>query len=310
MPDRISGMEMALHAIVTDINTVPEALRTEYTEKDGKFFLNVEPVDGFKLENVDGLVNALSAERTLKDRAEAALKQFKDIDPKTARSAIEAITAYGDLTPQQVQALQEEVANLRAIDPTKEAGKLAEAQVSAAVAAAKAEAERVFGTEKTTLAEQLNGLTALNEGLKGQLKDLLVGNQVKAEIARLKVVPGLEPAAEMLASQSIRTVEKDNAFQVVVIDKDGNPRMKLGENNSLVPFTVTDLMDELKKTTPGLFQAEDKGGVGIQPGRHAPGTGGISNPWSKEAWNQTEQAKLRLSNPTLAAQLKAQAGVS
>jgi hypothetical protein len=59
---RISGMDM-LKAVVTDLNTVDEAHRPFYVEKNGKFVLNVTPVDGFRTRQRQGLKTALGAER-------------------------------------------------------------------------------------------------------------------------------------------------------------------------------------------------------------------------------------------------------
>jgi predicted nucleic acid-binding Zn-ribbon protein len=59
-----------------------------------------------------------------------------------------------------------------------------------------------------------------------------------------------------------------------------------------------------------LFSIEDKGDKfkfkGAKPGEGADGGGnkGITNPWSKESWNLTEQGRILKENPELAAQLK------
>src|SRR4051794_12788266 len=52
---------MPLALIVEKLDAVPEALRGEYTEKDGKFYLNVDGLDAHP--DTAGLRNALKAER-------------------------------------------------------------------------------------------------------------------------------------------------------------------------------------------------------------------------------------------------------
>ncbi|WP_298962239.1 hypothetical protein [uncultured Methylobacterium sp.] len=294
-----------LDAVVTDINTVPEALRPSYKEDNGKFVLQVRKVDGFALENITGLTNALSAERTLKETAEAALKPFKDIDANTARQAIALVSQYGDVTPEKAKQLATDFARLSAIDPSKEADRLAGEKVETAVNAARTE----FGTKETQYQGQIEALQGGVEKLKGQLRTLMVGNVVKGEIGKLGPVPGNELAIELLAERQIKTVEKDGQFEVQVLGEDGNPRFKL-EGTALVPFTVSDLMAEIKEKSPGLFAAENKGGIGITPGTGPSRSATQGNPWTKEAWNRTEQAKITKSNPTEAARLKAQAGVA
>lgn len=68
---------------------LPEPLQAEYMQQeDGNFLLNVDPVDGFALENVTGLKRTLAKTRTdmnsLKKKAEA----FGDLDPQEATDAI------------------------------------------------------------------------------------------------------------------------------------------------------------------------------------------------------------------------------
>ncbi len=293
-----------LDAIVTDINTVPEALRPSYKEDNGKFVLQVRKVDGFALENITGLTNALAAERTLKAQAEAALQPFKDIDPATARQAIAAISQYGDITPDKAKQFKTDFERLSAIDPSKQADVLAGEKIEAAVNAVKGE----YGTRETQYQGQIEALTGVADKLKGQLRTLMVGNVVKGEIGKLGPVPGNELAIELLAERQIKTVEKDGQFEVQVLDAAGNPRVKL-EGSTLVPFTVSDLMAEIKQTSPGLFAAENKGGIGITPGSSASRPGGTtSNPWSKATWSRTEQARITKNDPNEAARLRAQAG--
>lgn len=294
-----------LDAIVTDINTVPEALRPSYKETDGKFVLQVRKVDGFALENITGLTNALGAERALKEQAEAALKPFKDIDANTARQAMALVSQYGDLTPEKAKQIKADYDRLAALDPAKQADQIAAEKVESAVNAAKVE----FGSKETQYQGQIEALQTVANGLKDQLRTLMVGNVVKSEIAKLGPVPGNELAIELLAERQIKTVEKDGKFEVQVLDANGNPRWK-PEGNGVAPFGVSDLLAEIKQTSPGLFAAENIGGVGITPGSGPTRASGQPNPWAKGTENRTQQAIITKSNPTEAARLKALAGVA
>jgi hypothetical protein len=301
---QISGMDMPLDAIVTDIEAVPEALRSEYVEKDGKFFLQVTPVDGWDLQDINGLTTSLRAERNLKAQAEKALLPFKDLDPTTARSALAALAELDGMTAAEAKAFKAEVERLQAIDPKAKADEIAQSKVDAA----KAEWERTFGTKQSEWQTALEAAKTAENTARAQLKVLLVDNQIKAELGKVRLVEGLQPAVELLISRQVQVTEKDGVISTAVVDAAGNARDKL-VGTSLVPFTVSDLINELKVSTPGFFQAEDKAGTGISPSS-APPRSSVVNPWAKETLNRTQQVVLTKTQPSLAAQLKAQAGVA
>lgn len=295
---------MALDAIVTDISTIPEALQSEYVEKDGKFFLQVKPVDGWDLQDIGGLTNSLKAERTLKNQLEKQLAPFKDLDAATARTALAQIAEFEGLTPAEAKALKTEIEGLR-----KEPKGKTQEQVDGAVTAAKAEWEKALGTHKGEWQTQLDSEKAIANALRGQLKALLVDNDIKTELSKVKLVDGLAPAAEMLISKSVQAVEKDGKLERVVVDAAGEPRFKL-EGTSLVPMTVADLVTEMKTTMPGLFAPDAPSGTGMPVSNGGPTPPNVKNPWAKETLNRTEQVLLKKSNPKLAAQLMQAAGVT
>ena len=65
-----------------------------------------------------------------------------------------------------------------------------------------------------------------------------------------------------------------------------------------------EFLEEMKKNDPNTFQTEQPAptGGGFNPPGGEPG---FKNPYSKENWSLTEQMNLEMSNPTLAAQLRA-----
>lgn len=65
---------MVLKAILESLDGVSDELKKEYTEKDGKFYLDVEPVGDFALENVAGLRSTVTREREAAREAKAQLK--------------------------------------------------------------------------------------------------------------------------------------------------------------------------------------------------------------------------------------------
>ncbi len=60
-----------------DSNEIPEGFGDHYTEKDGKFILEVESVNGYALENVSGLKSALQNERNTQGQLKSQLSEFE-----------------------------------------------------------------------------------------------------------------------------------------------------------------------------------------------------------------------------------------
>lgn len=295
---------MSLKAVVSDINSVDEGLRNFYKEADGKFVLQVEPTEGLKLENVDGLVSALGAERNLKKSLEDKLKPFEGIDAKLAREAIARVAEYGDLTPEQAREAKETAERLAALDPKKDAERIAAEKIDAEVKKFQAQAK----ARETELLQQLEQTGGAVNSLKTQLKTLMVDNVVKSELANLSPLDDARDAIQLLAERSIRTTEVDGQFVVQVVDDAGVPRIK---DVAGTPVSVGDLLAEIKEKKPGLFKAENKSGVGVRPDTGSGGNQAGENPWVQGPnFNRTKQALITKQNPELAKRLKAAAGAA
>lgn len=86
---------MALKAMVKSLDGITEAHRALY-RKDGEgdkavFVLDVEPAEGFALENVTGLKSTIQKLRDSEGEKEQRLAAFKDLDPTTARDALKKV---------------------------------------------------------------------------------------------------------------------------------------------------------------------------------------------------------------------------
>lgn len=299
---RISGMDM-LKAVVTDLNTLDEGLRGYYVEKDGKFFLNVTPVDGFQLDNTQGLKTALGAERNNVSVLQAQLKPYEGLDAAAARTAIERVTAFGDITPEAAKTAVETAARLSALDPGKEAEKIAGEKLETL----KGQLTAQWTLRETELTTQVKNANATVESLTGQLQNLMADSQVKGEVAKANPLDDARDAVELLVSKYVKTSMKDGKVVVDVIDQNGNPRIK---DVNGTPFTVADLVAEIRESKPSLFKADETRGLGINPNNvTTPPAGGVTNPWVKETWNITQQMVLEKTKPELAKQLKTAAGV-
>lgn len=294
-----------LKAVVADLQTVEEGHRGFYVEKDGKFVLNVTPTDGFELDNVSGLKSALGAERKAKSDLAEAMKAYEGLDAKAARAALEATKSYEGLP--DAETIRTNLAafeTLSKFDPKSEAEKIAEAKIVQRETTLKGE----FTKRETQLVEELTSLKTVNEKREAQVKSLLIDNAIKGELAKLNPLDDARDAIELLARQAIQLkVDANGAYQVEILDAQGNPRVKDHFGN---PLTVGEFLTEIRETRPGLFKPDPINGAGTKPGagNQKPNTG-AKNPWAKETFNLTEQMVLLNTNPTQAAQLKAQAGV-
>jgi hypothetical protein len=139
---------MALKLIVDKLDDIPEALRGEYTEKDGKFHLGV---DG--LEDTGGLKTALQKERADRAAYEKQVKawqglgkspdEIKELLEAQARADEDKATKAGEWDKLKAQMNEKHDAALRSKDETISAmrmrlnAELVDAKAVAAIAAAK-----------------------------------------------------------------------------------------------------------------------------------------------------------------------------
>jgi hypothetical protein len=302
---RISGMDM-LKAIVTNLEEIDEGLRGFYVQKDGKFFLNVTPVDGFQLDNTQGLKTALGAERNNVSVLQAQLKPYEGLDAAAARTAIERLAAFGDITPEAAKTAAETAARLQALDPEKQAEQIANTKLETF----KGQISAQYNLKETEFTTKIKGLEDTNASLVGQLQTLMADNAIQAEVAKANPLDDARDAVELLVGKFVKTSMKEGKVIVQVLDTNGNPRIKDVHGT---PFTVADLVAEIREKSASLFKPDDKRGLGTNPASNANPTGnaaGQTNPWVQgEHWNFTQQSILEKTKPELAKQLKAAAGV-
>ncbi|WP_156137627.1 hypothetical protein [Methyloceanibacter caenitepidi] len=237
---------MALKAVIEKLEDVSEGLREEYRPgtadegKEGKFVLNVESVEGYALEDVNGLKTALGKERTQREKLERDVVKFKDLDPDKARAALE------------------ELEELKKIDPNKEADKIANSKFEAA---------------KAQLLEKHNGEIASRDErighLAGTVQQLLVDQVATAALAEAKgAVDLLLPHVQ----RHTRVKETDGKFVVEVVDGEGNARIA---DSKGTPMGIKDLISEMKAsdTFGRAFDASGQSGSGMQGSAGGPGAG-------------------------------------
>lgn len=297
---------MPIKAIVTDINEVAEAFRPLYEQVDGKYKLAVEPAEGFELDNVTGLKTALTAERGIAAGLNAKLKAFEGIDPNAVKNATQRLAEFGDIDPAKAREGLAALDKFSKFNPETEAEKIAETKLANAKAQLKAD----FLNEKATLEAKLTDLTDKLAKRDATITKNLKQNSIAAELAKLNPLDEARDALELIAGNVVKLQEVNGEFVPVVVDAEGNPRVKLAADYSSVPFTVSDLCAELREKRPALFQPDAKRGLGTEQSRSQSSASSFDgpNPFAKATHNLTQQMILMRKDPNLAARLKAEAG--
>lgn len=235
---------MALKALLASLDGIDDATKALYVEKDGKFILDVDPVDGFALEDVNGLKTALGKERTTREKLERDVVKFNDLDPDKARSALT------------------ELEELKRLDPNKEADKIANSKFEAA----KAQLLEKHTAEVQALKDRDSQLTKTIEGL-------LIDAAATSALAEAK------GSVELLLPHvraHTRVKETDGKFTVEVVDKDGNAKIADAKGT---PMDIKGLVAEMRQSDAfgRAFEASGNSGTGKQPGNGGVGGGQKGN---------------------------------
>lgn len=231
---------MALKAVVEKLEEIAEPVRPLYQEKDGKFFLDVEPVNGYALEDVAGLKSSLGKERTRANALAKDFERYKDLDPDKARDALQKLAELGN------------------IDPLKEADKIVDQRVKAATGQLVEKHQKELDTERK---ERLS--------LESAFQEVLIDRAATAALAEAKgsvelLLPHVQRHTRVRKTEDGRRI-------VEVIDKDGNVRIANAKGD---PMTITDLVQEMRKSEAfgRAFEGTGNSGSGMRP------SGGASPP--------------------------------
>lgn len=236
---------MALKAVLENLDSVEEGVKPFYTQRDGKFFLDVESTDGYELTDVSSLQGALSTERSARDQVERELKKFGSTWDKESKKWTHSID------PAKAKQALAKYDEFMQLDPAKEADKIAESKIRAV-------------TEQLT--EQFSGdLSSRDERIKhlsNYVSDLLIVQTATAEVLKQKGEPELLiPHIQKMT----RVTEKDGKFFAEVLDKDGNVRIGDTKGN---PMTIAQLVEEMRSSNVygRAFEGDATSGTGKRPG--------------------------------------------
>lgn len=262
-----------------DADSVPEAFKSLYTEKDGKFTLT--GIEGMKTDgDVAKLTSALSKERSDHKKLRDGIRTAFGI------AQTEPIPNFAEIKG-KLDSVEELQAALDAAGDPKNQKKVDDL-VEAKLKAKLAPIERELIDTKTKLGEKDKAIGELTiEKRTRKVQDI-----VREQGTKLKLIPEAMDDAFMFA---------DRLFEE---DSEGNLVMK--DNVGFTPGTdVAFWLGEMQSKKPHWWPASEGGGAG---GNRGGGGGKEPNPWSAEHWNLTAQGQLITSDPTKAGKMAAAAG--
>lgn len=227
---------MALALVVEKLDSVDEAQRALYVEKDGKFHLDVAG-----LEDTSGLKSALQKERESVKAANRAVKemqeQFAGIDPSKVRAMMEKLDNDGESALIAAGKI-DEVINKRTEKLRAELQK----QVDLAHGEAKSAGERA-----------------------GKFSQRVLDNHIRQAATKAGLHSHAVEDALFRARSMFSLSEDGDAIQ---LGGDGAP--VLGKDGK-TPFSPTEWLEGMKETAPHWFPAGSLGGGAAGSGSGAGG---------------------------------------
>lgn len=257
---------MGLRAFYATKEDIPEDQQSLYVEKDGKWMLDVDAVEGVGLADANGLKSALQKERTRADNAEKKLKTFDGIeDADAARSAMKKLAELGDLD---------------AIEDLDEKHKQQ-------LALAKSQAEDAFNREKAKLEakynEDLGSVRKQLDGTQSQLRKELVRNAAMRAVEKHGGAKSLGLLLPFIESRTLVEPADDGTMKMKMIGDNGQP-LTTAALGSVEDMGMEEFVGMLKQNQEfaSAFagnQASGSGaGSGSGSGGGTGGTGGAADP--------------------------------
>lgn len=237
---------MALAAVVESIDTVPEALRAEYTEKEGKFYLNLDGLDNHHA--VTGLTRALASERGM------------NADAKKKVAAWEKL----GVSPEEIEK-RLEVERKKAEELEIKAGNFD------GVLAKKLGDQKLEYDGKISAADKAKQ-TALNVAREATIRSDLGASLVKAKAT----AEGMVALPKLIGDRVKIDFDDEGHISWKIMDREGRP-MVGSRSDGLADYD--DLVKDAIKVFPSLFGGSGGGGGAPQKG----GGGNSADPVVTEA---------------------------
>jgi hypothetical protein len=235
------GDTMGLPLTVETLDSVPEAARSFYVQKEGgKFALDAEGI-----EDPTPLKTALQKERAEREKAERNASKYKDIDPEKYQQMLTA----------------EQERQQRSHEEKGEWTKL------------KDQLLQQHDNEKKQITDRHTAdLTAAEQKQQAMLRSL-EQSMIEADATlAISAVDGNPTLLLPHIKARTRLIEEQGRFVARVVDDKGNVR--IGDSNGN-PMTIKQLVDELRadKNFGGAFAGDKARGTGARPSARPTQTG-------------------------------------
>lgn len=213
------------------LEKLPEAQRSWYTEKDGKFVLDLNKVE---IDDASALKKALNTEREAVKQARAAAKTAVD----------EAMKAFEGIDPVKTRAL------LAKFDNEEEAALIASGKVDEVIAKRMSKREADFQKQLEAARGEAEGAKKVASTFQSRVLD----NHIRAAAAKAGIHAFAIEDALLRARAMFSLDDKGEAVQM---GSDGSP--VLGKDGK-TPFTPTEWLESMKETAPHWFPTTGSGG--------------------------------------------------
>lgn len=265
---------MSLKYIVDSLDGVDSSLHSFYTEKDGKFVLQIE--GGATQKDVDELKASLIRERNEHKQSKAKLEEFAEIRALNIHPSIilKKLDRYDEL----------EAAAGDKIDETK-LEKMVETRLKSKTAPLERDIAKLTA-EKEELSKQVIDYTQKERTRK-------IHDTVRDAASKAKIVP---TAIEDVLIIAERLFDLDESGKVIAKDN-------VGVTPGIDP---SGWFSEVQDKRPHWFPSSQGGGAS---GSGGAGFGG-NNPFTADNWSVSKQSELYAQNPQKAEQLAKAAGTS
>lgn len=267
-------MRFDFPASVETIEAVPEAFRALYAEQDGMFVLNQDLAA--KLTDLPpGLKSALEKER---ENVKAAKRQASELEAKVTelQSLVEGIG--GEKGLDFLKSLAEKAKQDKAVEA------FGNGDFEGAKRLLIAETEDHWKRKLEVVQQQIAGLEKERDNAKSALRDKMIEIEIRRACTEAAVKDGHEDIVIPYITAHHKLDYQDD--KVVVLGPDDRPDVGPSGKDRTVVDLLTALRDQ---KTLDIFKPNTGPGA---PGSAAKGRASEVNPWKRETFNLTDQARI------------------
>ncbi len=267
---------MVMRAVIENAEEVPEAFKSEYIEKDGKFYLDL-----------DGTLNTHTSILPLANSLANVRKEKKTLQDKI--TVLESRTAGlpEDFDPSKYADIVAELETIKA-DPNRDKDTEAKLQ---------RERERYEQRLRDAETKRVADLKAKDDEIKERdslIHETLVDGGLTDALVKHGIAKEFMGATRALLRGSVKVKKGDDGKRHAIVDTD------LGE------VDIDKFVENWSKSDDGkpfVMPAKGSGSPGSGNGR-----GSEINPWAKESFNLTEQGRIVNADKDKARRLMKSAG--